>query len=220
MKDCIKSRFTGDTIFNGICVLILPITGGMFFMFRIVSDFLSGKFRTITDILISFFFFLFFLFMLSFIKYIRYLIIKDNTLKYYSLLVPFGKTLYFNDYIGEIVASETGSGGSYDVVYFVDKNNMTAFKIMGLHYKNFEEINNAIPLKKISFSPTTWQYFKLLFTGKIKVEKSDNKSGDRLKKTNTQRIIKKVTIAVVSIGLILFVLGIVVKILSKITGNV
>lgn len=220
MKDCIKSRFTGDTIFNGICVLILPITGGMFFMFRIVSDFLSGKFRTITDILISFFFFLFFLFMLSFIKYIRYLIIKDNTLKYYSLLVPFGKTLYFNDYIGEIVASETGSGGSYDVVYFVDKNNMTAFKIMGLHYKNFEEINNAIPLKKISFSPTTWQYFKLLFTGKIKVEKSDNKSGDRLKKTNTQRIIKKVTIAVVSIGLILFVLGIIVKILSKITGNV
>jgi hypothetical protein len=182
MKDCIKSRFTGDTIFNGICVLILPIMGGMFFMFRIVSDFLSGKFRTITDILISLFFFLFFLFMLSFIKYIRYLIIKDNTLRYYSLLVPFGKTLYFNDYIGEIIASETGSGGSYDVVYFVDKNNMTSFKIMGLHYKNFEEINNAIPLKKISFSPTTWQYFKLLFMGKIKVEKSDNKSGDRLKK--------------------------------------
>jgi hypothetical protein len=90
-------------------------------------------------------------------------------LKYFSLFRFWGKTLYFSDYIGKIITTETGSGGSYKVVYLVDKNNCTAFKIMGLHYKNFEEINNAIPLKKISFSPSVGQYFKLLFFERITI---------------------------------------------------
>jgi hypothetical protein len=36
-------------------------------------------------------------------------------------------------------------------------------------YKNFDEMNDAIPLRKIRFSPTAGQYFKLLFTGRIKI---------------------------------------------------
>jgi hypothetical protein len=94
---------------------------------------------------------------------------------------------------------------------------MTDFKIMGLHYKNFEEINNAIPLKKISFSPTAGQYFKLLFTGKVNVLKSDKKSGNKKKHTSTERIIRKTVIVVVSIGLLFFVLGTIAKIISKLT---
>ncbi len=49
--------------------------------------------------------------------------------------MPFGGIVNFDKYIGKIETTETGSGGSYKVVYLVDKNNRTTFKIMGLHYK-------------------------------------------------------------------------------------
>jgi hypothetical protein len=145
---------------------------------------------------------------------IRYYIISKEQLKYYSFWHPFGKTLYFSDYIGKIITSETGSEGSYKVVYLVDRKNRTRLKIMGLHYKNFEEINDAIPLKKISFSPSVGSYFKLLFTGKINVEKENKRTGKR-KNKNTERTIRKIIYIVVSIGLLCFVLGMIVKILSK-----
>jgi hypothetical protein len=145
------------------------------------------------------------------------MLIKDNKLKYYSLFAPFGKTLNFSNYIGKIITSETGSDGSYKVIYLVDKLNRTSFKIMGVLYKNIEEIDNGIPLKKINYTPVGWEYFKLLFTGKVNVLKSGNKSGDKKKNTSTERIIRKTVIVVVSIGLLLFVLGTIVKIISKLT---
>jgi hypothetical protein len=129
-------------------------------------------------------------------------------------LQPFGKTLYFADYIGKIITTETGSAGSYKVVYLVDRQNRTTFKFMGIHYKNIEEMNNAIPLKKISFSPSVGSYFKLLFTGKINVEK-ENKGAGKRKNKNAERTIRKIIYIVVSIGLLCFVLGMIVKILSK-----
>jgi hypothetical protein len=142
---------------------------------------------------------------------IRYCIITDEQLKYYSFWHPFGKTLYFNDYIGKIITTETGSAGSYQVVYLVDRRNRTGLKLMGLHYKNFDEIIDAIPLKKIRFSPTVGRYFKLLFTGKIKLEGADSKAKNR----KLERRIRTVIFIAVSIGLLLFVVGMTVKILLK-----
>jgi hypothetical protein len=48
---------------------------------------------------------------------------------------------------------------------------MTDFKIMGLHYKNFEEINNAIPLKKNQLLANGWAVFQTLVYGKSKCVK-------------------------------------------------
>jgi hypothetical protein len=142
---------------------------------------------------------------------IRYYIISREELKYYSFGHPFGKTLYFADYIGKIITTETGSGGSFKMVYLVDKQNRTVFKLNGALYKNFDEIIDAIPLKKISFSPSAGRYFKLLFTGKIKLESADSKPKNR----KAERRIRTVIFITVSIGLACFVLSMIVKILSK-----
>jgi hypothetical protein len=100
---------------------------------------------------------------------IRYYIISREELRYYSFRHPFGKTLYFTDYAGKIITAEIGSEGRFKMVYLVDKQNRTVFKLNGALYKNFDEMNDAIPLRKIRFSPTAGQYFKLLFTGRIKI---------------------------------------------------
>ena len=125
----------------------------------------------------------------------------------------FGKTLNFNDYNGKLITTETGSIGSYKVVYLVDKQNRTALKLMGLHYKNFDEIIEAIPLKKIGFRPTAGRYFKLLFTGKIQIKSTDNMPKNR----NTEQTIRKIIFIAITIGLSLFVVGMIIKILSKVT---
>ena len=145
------------------------------------------------------------------IKQIKFIIIKDKILKYHSLFLPFGRTLDLNNYTGKITTTETGSDGSYKVVYLVDKNNKTSFKIMGVFYKNMEEISDAIPLKKIRFSPSGGQYFKLLFGGKIKVENR----GDEKKNKSTVKRILTITTVIIGIGLVFYVVGMIVKILSK-----
>jgi hypothetical protein len=91
-------------------------------------------------------------------------------------------------------------------VYLVNKQNKTSFKLMGLHYNNFEEIDNAIHLKKINFSPTVSQYFKLLFFEKIIIE--NNKSSNNNEAIN---IILGVFKAFSIIGIVLFVLGFLIK---------
>lgn len=86
------------------------------------------------------------------------------------------------NFIGKIILTEKGSQGSYSVIYFVDKKSKTAFKIVGLHYKKFGEIINAIPLRKMDYSPTTSQYFKLVYFERIKItETSSNPDNDRSK---------------------------------------
>jgi hypothetical protein len=82
---------------------------------------------------------------------------------------------------------------------------------MGLHYKNFDEINDAIPLKKLSFSPTACQYFKLLFTGRIKVKKQDKKQKDK----DPTQTIRAIIATLAVIGMLLFTFSMIVKILSK-----
>jgi len=131
------------------------------------------------------------------------------------LFVPFGKTVYFSDYIGKIITTETGSGGSYKVMYLVDKNRRTAFKIMGLHYKNFDEMNNAIPVKKLSYSPAGWQYFKLMFFERITIEDKKQKGEKGADKKGSEMIIVKIFAIISIIGIALFVLGMLIRILSK-----
>jgi hypothetical protein len=91
----------------------------------------------------------------------------------------------------------------------VNKRNRTGLKLMGLYYKNFEEMIEAIPLKTIRFLPTTGRYFKLLFTGMIKVEKTDSKPKNR----NAEQIIKTVIFISVTVATLLFIIGMIVKIM-------
>jgi hypothetical protein len=167
--DLVRSKFCNNTIFWGIFALIMSLPGGIF-VFRILSKFYYEGFNGLGDTLLSLLPILIFIFYLFYLKYIRYIVITEKTLKYYSLLRPFGKTLYFNDYIGKIETKEKGQYGSYNVIYLVNKNNKTCFKIMGLHYKKFGTIYNAIPLNKIIFYPNTVQNLKLIFGINIYVE--------------------------------------------------
>ncbi len=151
--------------------MVLPLFGLTIFTFRLLENFTFS----FSDILVLFLFFLLYLFSLLFFKHIKYISIKDHKLKFYSILYPFGKTLNISSFTGKIILNEYGTRGRYNVIYLIDKENITSFKIMGLHYKNFNEINNAIQLKEIKFSPSATQYFKLLFFEKIRLEKSGNK---------------------------------------------
>jgi hypothetical protein len=216
MKDCIKSKFTKDTIYW----TILPVV--FISIFSIFGAFVGIKKNFLNDISILGLFLSILIgigmpVLMIYVLKIRYYIITDEQLKYYSFWHPFGKILYFNNYIGKIITTETGSDGSYEVVYLVDRQNRTAFKLMGLHYKNFDEIIDAIPLKKIRFSSTAGRYFKLLFSGKIKVEKKNK--GNRRKNKNAERRVNKIIYIMISIGLACFVLSMIVKILSKLMSS-
>lgn len=186
-------------MFWGIFSLMLLIPGFIFIVKGIKNYSLQ-----ISDNLMFLLIVFVFLLLIYYLKHIKQIVVKGNKLKYYSILRPFGKTLDLSNYIGKIILQETGRGGSYKVIYLINKENKTSFKIMGLHYKNFENINSAIQLKQIKFSPTTPQYFKLLFFEKIKIE---SKSGKGEFIDTILGIFKLISIA----GIILFVIGIIIK---------
>lgn len=202
MKAYIKSRFSGYTIYWVIFTIILPLPASIMFIFKILKFYKFDFKNTLFLILFCGLFFL----MLNFLKHIKWMKIKGNKLKYYSLFKPFGNTLNISDYIGKIVLTESGTRGSYKVLYLINKENKTSFKLMGLHYKNFEEIDNAIHLKKINFSPTVSQYFKLLFFEKITVK--NDKSSNKREITN---IILGLFRLICITGIVLFILGSLIK---------
>ncbi|MGG5208691.1 hypothetical protein ACQWU4_07060 [Chryseobacterium sp. MIQD13] len=196
MMDYIKSKFSGYTIYWTIFTIILPLPASLIFIFKILKlhDFnIKG---TLFLILFSGIFFL----VINFLKHIKWIKIKENSLKYYSILKPLGKTLNMEDYIGKIILTESGTRGNYKVVYLVDKNHKTSFKLIGLHYKNFEELNNALQIKTIRFSPSTLQYFKLLFFEEIRINNSSNNS-------EITNIILGLFKLICVVGIILFILG-------------
>jgi hypothetical protein len=213
MKDCIKSEFTKDTLYWNIpfyvFILLISVVSIVGWIRKFLLNELSISVLCLAILLLAGLHIL----LINAMK-IRYLLISREKMTYYSFWRPFGKILYFSNYTGKIITDEFGITGRCKIVYLVDKNNTTTFKIMGLHYKNFDEINDAIPLKKISFSPKVETYFKLLFTGKITV-KEKNKN-DRRKNKNAAQTISKIIAAVAAIGLLLFVVGMIIKILSKI----
>lgn len=201
MMDYIKSKFSGISTFWGIFMFVWAIFG-LIFIFKILKNF---SFQ-IKYVLILLLFVGLFIFSINYLKHIKWIKIKGDKLIYYSILQPFGKTLNITNYIGKIILTESGSAGSYKVVYLVDKENKTSFKLMGLHYKNFEEIDNAIHLKKINFSPTVSQYFKLLFFEKITVK--NDKSSNKREITN---IILGLFRLICITGIVLFILGSLIK---------
>ena len=143
-------------------------------------------------------------------KDFKYLVIntEKRRMKSYSLLCPFGQTIYLNDYIGKITVTETGSAGSYEVIYLVNKQNKTAFKLMGLHYKNFDEIKKAIALPEIKKNLSAKEYFQLLFTGVIDLSKVQNKKSAEFN-------INKFLGIFIAIALIVFVIGMLIKMITK-----
>ena len=161
----IKSKFSGDTIFWGIFMLI-PLFSFIIFSIKIVNQY-SGK---IGETLILLLFITLFYFLLNFLKHMKVIKIEDGKLKYYSILRPFGRTLNLENYTGKIILTETGTRGSYKTVYLVNNQNKTSFKIMGLHYKNFDELNNAIPLKIMKYPAGIMNYLKILFFEKVSVD--------------------------------------------------
>jgi len=108
------------------------------------------------------------------IKDFKYIIIdkEKNQLKYYSILRPFGSTLNLNDFDNKIKTTETSIRGQYEVIYLIKKG-YTAFKINGLFYENFKEIDSSIKIKRIyNYKFNFKLYIQLLFTGRIKIEES------------------------------------------------
>jgi len=161
----IKSKFSGDTIFWGIFSIIWLIPGTIM-IFKGVKNY---SLRVNETLILLLFFFLYYL-LIKFLKHIKSINISENKLKYYSILQPFGKTIDLSDYIGKIILTEVGTRGSYKTVYLINTKRKTSFKIMGLHYKNFDEINNALPLKIIKYNPGFTQYLKLLFFETISIK--------------------------------------------------
>lgn len=161
----IKSKFSGDAIFWGIFMLI-PLFSFIIFSIKGVNQY-SGK---IGETLILLLFIILFYFLLNFLKHMKVIKIEDGKLKYYSILRPFGRTLNLKDYKGKIILTETGTRGSYKTAYLVNNQNKTSFKIMGLHYKNFDELNNAIPLKIMKYPTGIMNYLKILFLEKVSVD--------------------------------------------------
>lgn len=112
------------------------------------------------------------LFIITVIKDFKYITIdsQKKRLKYYSILRPFGSILRLDDFDNKIKTSEVSVRGQYDVIHLV-KNDYTVFKISGLFYDNFKEIDSSIKLKRIYNYKFNWKlYLKLLFTGRIKIE--------------------------------------------------
>src|SRR5690554_4978537 len=104
----IKSKFSGDTVFWGI-FMIMPLFIFIFFSIRVLKKY-SGE---IGDTFILLLLTTLFYFLINFLKHIKRIIVRGNELKYYSILRPFGRTLDLNNYTGKIILKETGSGGSY-----------------------------------------------------------------------------------------------------------
>ncbi len=120
------------------------------------------------NILMIIFFCFLELFLIVVIKDFKYIIIdkQKNYLKYYSIFRLFGTKLQLDYFDNKIKTSEASIRGEYEVIYLI-KNGYTVFKINGLFYNNFKEIDSSIKFKRL------YNYkfnLKLLFTGKIKIE--------------------------------------------------
>ncbi len=210
MKAFIKSKFKKDTIYWTIPFNIFVLLMSVMLIINCLKKFILNDidvFSAISGLLLfgggS-------VLLINLLK-IRFIIVSHDSLKYFSFWHPFGKVLHFIDFVGKIVTHETGSAGGYKVLYLVDRNNRTAFKIMGLHYENFDEINNAISLKKMNYTPTVGQYFRLLIFGRITLNNMGNPKDEGENLVKVLRILKIVSV----IGVGLFVLGSILKMILK-----
>lgn len=168
----VKSRIHRNWYLWAIGMFFLLILG--FYMFIIKTIFYIMEIGISVSIIMIFILCLlletFIVVVLKDFKYIK--IDKEKKqLRYYSILSPFGRTLNLENYENKIITSEVSIQGSYDVIHLVNKKGYTAFKISGLFYENFKEINSSIKLQRIYNYRFNWKlYLKLLFTGRIKIQ--------------------------------------------------
>jgi len=76
---------------------------------------------------------------------------------------------------------------------------------MELYYKNFDELDKALAIQTIKFSPSVGQYFKLLFFERITIGNLDPENKDRV--NITIRFFSLICI----LGTVLFTLSLLIK---------
>jgi hypothetical protein len=214
----VKSTYKSSLFFSGFFGLF-GISGLIFFAIRTVHKMLyvQGWFNWGRLTILAFFIILICIFTPLFSSMSKYIFLNNekNSLRFRSLFHPFGKTLYFKDFIGIYKTTETGSEGTYDVVYLVDKNNITRLKIMGLYYKNMDEIVAAIPLPEIKKNLSAGQYFKLMFTGRANLSKIKPKNKSKKTTETTENKIGKYMRIFIAVAFLIFVITMIIRIVSK-----
>lgn len=206
MMEYTKSKFSGNSLFWGVFLFVFSMLD-IFFVFKILK---KNLFK-VSDVLALLILVFVFLFLINYLKHIKVLIFNARELKYYSILRPFGKKLELNNTVRKIILTETGSIGSYKVIYLVNNRNEIFFKLMELHYKNFDEINNALKLETIKFSPSPTQYFRLLFFESVDL---DSGSSDINNSNNIINIVLKLFKTIILIGFSLFIIMLILKIFN------
>lgn len=208
--DMKKSEISFKTYLWALFMFFLFAFGTIQYVLKPVIYMTYNEYDVSYPILTIFFTLLLFL-LISILNKFRFFVLntQNQTLYYYSLFRPFGKTLYFKDYIGVYQTTETGTSGSYKVLYLVDKKNITRFKIMGLYYKNMDEIIEAIPLPQIKRNLSGKEYFKLMFTGKANLSKIKDKKSTENKTIGYLKIF-------IAIAFLIFILGMIIRVISRI----
>ena len=193
-----KSRFNSVSYYSIVLASFTTIVSGIF-LNKIFQNFSAIE----NDIIFTSIFTILILLMIFLSSKIRriYVVKKESKLKYYGIFFPFGKTLYFKDYKGIYKTTETGSLGSYEVIYLVDHNDVTRFKIMGLYYKNMDEIINSIPLPEIKRNLSGKEYLKLMFTGRADLSKIKDKKNTDSKIAFYFKVFSMITLVIFVIGM-------------------
>lgn len=171
----IKSRFKIGFIFWFIFMLFMTyVLIGM--LIKLIDRYdINGLTPTLSIGL--FFTFLIFTILMIFkdFKYIR-IDTKRRTMTWYSLIIPWGRTVDLTKFIGKIRSREIGTAGGYSTGYLVDDTSTARIKINGLFYKNFDELFSAVGLREIkNYDFNIWKYLKLIYTGRLKI-KTNNKN--------------------------------------------
>lgn len=112
-------------------------------------------------------------------KDFKYILIntEQKTMTWYSPVVPWGKKISITDYKAKIKTNEIGSAGGYSTAYLLDETLTTRIKVNGLFYKNFGQLFNSLELTEIrNYEFNIWKYFKLIYTGRLKIKPINNKS--------------------------------------------
>lgn len=171
--DVIRSKIHRNWYLWTFCLFFLIIFALIMYILKTVIFMLEDGF-SLSYFLFMLFFIVLDLFLLLVLKDFKYLVINinRNQIKYYSILRPFGRTLKLENYSHKLKTSEFSIRGEYQVIHLVNEEGYTVFKINGLFYENFKALDSSIKLPRIYDYKFNWKlYLRLLFTGKIKVEK-------------------------------------------------
>jgi len=145
----VRSKFKFWFVFWFV-FMIIALSGIFWLLANSIHHFIYIDRNTTTLLLGLFFLFIFFIGIVV-LKEFKYIIIhKDERhLKWYSILDPFGKKIYLNDYLGIMKNSEYTAYEEIISIYFIDKTWTTSGKINGQYYSNFDEIVTGINLKEV-----------------------------------------------------------------------